>query len=116
MNKQKGLTLVGLLTWGIIIVLGAVFLMRVVPSVLDYYTLKKDAKSVVAQLPKDATVPDVRAAYERFAQIDRLPLSSSELDISKENGQIVIGYAYEKRIHLFANVSLLISYKGSTLD
>lgn len=116
MNKQKGFTLSGLLSWGVTIALGLLLLLRVLPSVIDYYTLKKDAKAVVSQLQKDATVADVRAAYERFAQVDHLPLGGAELDISKEGGQIVIGYAYEKRIHLFANVSLVISYKGSTLD
>ena len=31
-----------------------------------------------------------------------------------ENGKVVIEFAYEKRIPLFLNVSLLIDYQGST--
>jgi hypothetical protein len=31
-------------------------------------------------------------------------------------GAVVIGFDYEKRIPLFANVSLVIDYKGSTAE
>jgi hypothetical protein len=36
------------------------------------------------------------------------------LDVTKDGGKIIIEFAYEKRIHLFWNVTLLIDYKGST--
>jgi hypothetical protein len=58
-------------------------------------------------------VADVRNTFDRFAEIDMLEFSAKELEISKENGKIVIEFAYEKRIPLFANVSLLIDYQGS---
>ena len=43
-----------------------------------------------------------------------LELPSSQLEISKDGGRIVIEFSYEKRIPLFWNVSLLIDYKGSS--
>ena len=38
------------------------------------------------------------------------------IDITKEGGKIVASFDYDKRIPLFANVSLLINYKGSTAE
>lgn len=116
MRYQRGLSLSGLLLWCVVLVVVGVTGMRVVPSAIDYYKLKKDIKAVAAQVPKEATVADVRKAYDRFAEIDMLPLKSSELDIAKDNGQIVISFAYEKRIPLMTNVSLVIDYKASSLD
>lgn len=116
MNRQRGVSLSGFLLWCVVIGLGATVFLRIVPSAIDHYKLGKDAKAVVGQVSRDATVADVRAAYDKFTEIDNLPLKSSEIEISKENGQIVISYDYEKRIHLFGNDSLLIHYKGSTLN
>ncbi|RIX46111.1 MAG: DUF4845 domain-containing protein [Rhodocyclales bacterium GT-UBC] len=116
MEKQRGVALSGLLFWCIILIVAALLGMKVTPTVIEYFKIKKDCKAVVAQVGKDATVADVKKAFERFADIDFLDFKADQLDISKEGGQIVISFAYEKRIPLFANVSLVIDYQGSTLD
>ena len=90
MNRQRGVSLSGFLLWCVVIGLGATVFLRIVPSAIDHYKLGKDAKAVVGQVSRDATVADVRAAYDKFTEIDNLPLKSSEIEISKENGQIVI--------------------------
>jgi len=114
MKYQRGISLSGLLLWLVVGILGAVLGMKVVPSVLDYYTVLKDAKAAIAQAGPEASVADVRKAFDKYAEIDSLQFKSSELDISKEEGKIVASFAYEKVIPLFANVSLLIDFQGST--
>lgn len=116
MKYQRGVALSGLIFWGIVLILVAVLGMKVAPTVLEYYKILKDSKAVVAQMGPDSTVADVRKSFDRFADIDQLDFKGSDLDVSKDNGKIVIEFAYEKRIPLFANVSLVIDYKGSTLE
>lgn len=116
MKYQRGVALSGLIFWGFVLFFVALLGMKVLPTAIEYFKIKKDCKTVVAQIGKDATVADVRNAFNRFADIDQLDFKGNQLDISKENGQIVISFAYEKRIPLFANVSLLIEYQGSTLE
>lgn len=113
---QRGVALSGLLFWSVVLVLVAVLGMKVAPTVVEFYKIKKDCKAVLAQVGKEATVPEIRAAFDRFADIDMLEFKGNQLDISKEGGQIVIAFGYEKRIPLFANVSLVIDYQGSTLE
>ncbi len=113
MKHQRGVALSGLLFWGIIIALVAILGMKVAPTTIEYFKIKKDAESTLAKMGPDSTVADVRTTFNRFAEIDHLEFSSKDLEISKENGKIVIDFAYDKRIPLFANVSLLIEYKGS---
>ena len=89
--------------------------MKVTPTTIEYFKILKDTKAVVAQIPAEATVTDVRRAFDKYAEVDHLvDFNSSQLEISKDNGKVVIEFAYEKRIPLFLNVSLLIEYKGST--
>lgn len=112
MKYQRGVALSGLIFWGIVVALVAVLGMKVVPTTIEYYKIKKSAEGTLNKVGPDSTVADVRNAFDRFAEIDMLEFSSKDLEISKENGKIVIEFAYEKRIPLFANVSLLIEYQG----
>ncbi|WP_295003754.1 DUF4845 domain-containing protein [uncultured Dechloromonas sp.] len=114
MENQRGVALSGLLFWSIVLVLVAVLGMKVAPTYIEYGKILKDAKATVAKAGPDSTVADVRRTFDKFAEIDMLDFPSSQLDVTKDGGRIVIEFGYEKRIHLFWNVSLLIDYKGST--
>ena len=41
-------------------------------------------------------------------------ISSQDLDISKDGGDLVIAFAYPKKVKLFGNVSLLFEFEGSS--
>lgn len=114
MKYQRGVALFGLLFWGIVIIMVSVLVMKVAPTTIEYYKILKDSKAVVAQVGQGATVADVRKAFNKYADIDQLNFSADQLEVGKEGSQIVISFAYEKRIPLFANVSLLIEYQGTT--
>jgi hypothetical protein len=114
MKNQRGVALSGLLFWSIVIVLVAVLGMKVVPTFVEYQKILKDAKATVGKVGPDSTVAEIRASFDKYAEIDMLDFKASQLDITKENGKVVISFDYEKRIPLFWNVSLVIDYKGST--
>lgn len=114
MKYQRGLAVSNLLFWAFILFFISVLGMKVLPSVFEYYKISKNSKTVISQLAPDATVADVRKSFDKYADIDYLEFKGNQLDISKENGKVVIEFAYEKRIPLFYNVSLVIDYKGST--
>lgn len=117
MKYQRGVALSGLMFWGVILILLSMLGMKVVPSVIEYYKINKDIRAVVAQASPEATVVDLRRSFSKFAEIDHLDFQASQLEIFKDRtGQLVIAFAYEKRIPLFANVSLVIDYKGSTAE
>ena len=48
------------------------------------------------------------------ARVGGWGVRGSDLVVSKDSGRTEIGFAYEKRIPLFGNVSLLIDYAGTT--
>lgn len=116
MKYQRGVALSGLIFWGVVITLVAVLGMKVVPTTIEYYKILKDIKATVNKVGPDATVADVRKTFDNFANIDQLDFTPEQLDISKDQGKIVVSFDYDKRIPLFGNVSLMINYKGSTAD
>lgn len=114
MNKQKGISLSGLMVWGFILALVALVLIKVAPTAIEHYKVRKAIQSVVQNAGPNATVPELRGAYTKYVEIDHITdVSPSDLDISKDGGQIVISVAYEKKIALFGPVSLLIDYQAS---
>ncbi|HEX5802156.1 MAG TPA: DUF4845 domain-containing protein [Azospira sp.] len=115
MNKQKGITLSGLMVWGFILAMVSLLLIKVAPSAIEFYKIRKDINAVVQNAGPNATVPELRNAYGKFAEIDHISdVQPADLDISKDNGQVVISVAYEKKIGLVGPVSLLIEYQAST--
>ena len=116
MKYQRGVALSGLIFWGIIIALVAILGMKVAPTTIEYYKVLKDAKATVNKVGPDATVAEVRRTFDNFANIDSLDFKAEQLDISKDSGKIVASFDYDKKIPLFANVSLVINYKGSTAE
>lgn len=114
MRNQKGLGLGQLMVWGIVIAFLAIGGMKIVPAYIEYGKILKSSRSAVAQSPSGATVADVRKSYSKFAEVENLAFSANDLEISKEGSQIVVSFAYEKRIPLIRNISLVIDFKGST--
>ncbi len=108
--------MISLLLIVVVIVIGAIGGMKVAPAYLEFYSVKK-AVTAIAQGGdmRSATVADVRKAFDRRAEIDNITvIGGPDLDISKEGGDIVISFAYSKKVELFKNVSLLIEFAGSS--
>jgi peptide deformylase len=113
-QSQRGLSLIGLLVWAIVIAMGALIVMRVVPTVNEYYTIQRAVDKVAKE--GGNTVPEIRNAFERQKQIEYSiqSISGSDLEITKRNEKVVISFAYDKEVELFAPVYLLIKYKGES--
>ena len=116
MRKQKGLALSGLLFWGIVISMVSILGMKVAPEYITYYKIIKACKAVAAS-SNGKTVPEIRNAFGKYMEIEHVStVTPADLDISKEGNEIVIAFGYEKRIPLFANVSLMIDFQGSSSE
>lgn len=114
MRKQKGVALSGLLFWGFVIAMVAILGMKVGPEYITYYKIVKATKAV-ASSSNGKTVAEIRTAFGKYMEVEHVStITPEDLDISKEGNEIVIAFNYEKRIPLFANVSLMIDFQGSS--
>jgi hypothetical protein len=113
-ERQRGISLIGLFLVGIIVV-GLIALgFKVVPAVVEYIAIERAVQKIRNE---GSTVRDIQAAFDRHATIDDITsISSRDLDISKEGDRIVISYAYAKKVPITDNVSLVIDFSGTTRD
>jgi hypothetical protein len=113
-RAQRGITLFGLMFWAIVIGFLALVIMRVLPTMNEYFTIKKLVKDIAAE--GVTTVPEIRASFERRKSVEYSisSLSGSDLEVTKVNDKVVISFAYNKEIELMAPVYLLIKYEGSS--
>jgi len=116
MKTQRGLGFIGMLLVLIGVVFVAIIGMKLVPAYIEYFTIKKAVNSIVQSGElRGGQVADVRKAFDRRATIDEITaITPADLEITKEGNEIVIGYAYQKKVPLFSNISLLIDFAGST--
>ncbi|MBH1962002.1 MAG: DUF4845 domain-containing protein [Rhodocyclales bacterium] len=116
MKFQRGVSLNGLLIGGVIFGLVALLAMKVLPEWMEYGKIVKVVKATANDGNlKEASIADVRAAYDKRADIDLIKsVTGQDLDITKENGDFSISFAYTKKVPLFYNVSLVFDFEGNS--
>lgn len=115
MVSQRGFGLSQIFLWGVLLALIAIGAMKVVPSVIEYQTILRGVKKVAANTGAQTTVAQVKISFSKQMEVDNIKtVTAEDLDIYKENNQIVVSFGYDKILPLFGPVSLLIKYAGSS--
>lgn len=113
-KRQRGLSLVGVLFVGLIVVFLLLVGAKLVPAMVEYLAIERAVQKIKNE---GSTVSDIRLAFERHATIDDIKsINSRDLDITKEGDQIVISYAYAYNVQILDNVRLVIDFAGTTRD
>ena len=86
--------------------------MRVLPTMNEYFTIQRTVNKIATE--GTTTVPEIRSAFEKQKDIEYsiTSITGKDLNITKENDKVVIGFAYDKEIELMKPVFLLIKYEG----
>jgi len=111
-GHQKGISLVGLLFWAVLIAMVAVVALRVLPTVNEYLTIQRAVNKIASS--GATTVPEIRTAFDKQKEVEYsiTTIAGKDLNITKENDRIVVRFAYDKEVELFGPVFLLIKYEG----
>lgn len=113
-RRQAGISLMGLISILIVIMVVALFGMKIIPSYMEFRSMK-NAIQAIAREKQGASPADVRRAFENRAAIDDYSsVNAKDLDISKQGNETVIAFAYRKEVPLFTGVALCIDYAART--
>jgi hypothetical protein len=114
LGNQRGVTLIGMLFWAVVVGFGGYLAIKIVPAVLEYRAIRGAVERIAAS--PAATVAEIRAAFDRQKDIEYSieSITGRDLEITKENNRVVIGFAYNKEIELVAPVYLLLKFEGRT--
>ena len=66
--QQRGISLLGLLFWAIVIAMLALVVLRVFPTVNEYLTIQRAVNKIATS--GASSVPEIRAAFERQKEIE----------------------------------------------
>ena len=113
-NKQSGVTVSGLVVWLFIFIVVALLAMKLVPAYMEYGTAKS-AIDAIARERSAGTPAEVRRAFDSRAAIDDIDVvKAADLEITKQGGEMVIGFSYRKEVPLFANVGIYMDFAANT--
>ncbi|TXG00937.1 DUF4845 domain-containing protein [Massilia arenae] len=112
LNKQGGLSLSGLIGALAIIGVAGIFAMRMVPAYIEYSAIK----SGIAQVKSNGgSIREMQQAFNRHTSINDVEaVRGQDLVFTRDGEETQISFAYEKRLPLMGNVSLLIDFAGTT--
>jgi Domain of unknown function (DUF4845) len=111
-STERGLTMIGLLLWAIVVAFVALIIVRVLPTINEYSTILRAVQKIAKE--EAASVAQVRAAFEKQKEIEYsiASIGGKDLQVTKENDKLVVRFAYDKEVELFEPVFLLIKYRG----
>jgi hypothetical protein len=114
MRKQQiGVSIMGLLIILVLVIVVALFAMKVLPSFMEFRTAKATIQAVARS--GVSTPADARRAFENRAAIDNVgSVRPQDLEITREGNQMLIAFAYRKEIPLFTSVGLYIDYAANS--
>jgi beta-lactam-binding protein with PASTA domain len=111
-SKQRGISLSGTIFVLVILAVLAVFAMKLVPPVSEYMSIKK---AITTAKSAGTTVHEIQSSFDKQADINNISaITGKDLEIVKNGENIVVSFAYEKKIPLTGPASLLLEFSGST--
>lgn len=112
LGAERGVSLSGLVVVLALIGVVAVCALKTLPTYLEYKSAKD---AIVKAKAAGGSVAEMQRAFDKNAGInDVRAISGKDLVITKDGGEPEISFAYEKRVPLMGNVSLLIDYAATT--
>jgi hypothetical protein len=115
-KKQIGMGVLGFVLIFAAVILVAVAGLKIGPAYSEFNTAKR-AIMAIAQggEARGGTVADVRKAFDRRSQVDTITvITPQDLEVTKDGSELVISFAYAKKVPLFANVAVCIDFFAST--
>jgi hypothetical protein len=98
-----------------VVVLVAITSLKLIPGYIEYAKAKAAIEAIAQDRTKTASVVEVRRAFDARATIDDIvTVKATDLDITKDGGNVVISFAYRKEFPLFANVGLYVDFAASS--
>ena len=115
MRKQLGVSLTGAIFWMVIIGFLGVMAAKLLPSYLEFLSVKKIFAAMEQHGETKGTVANIRDAYDRRNAIEDVKgLQGRDLEISKAGGETIVTGAWSQKVPLFQNLSACMDFMVTT--
>lgn len=114
-SKQRGVSLEGFLVVVVVLIFVAVAALKVAPAYLQDRTIKSKFEEVAHDPDlKNAQAHEIQAAFRKRAAVsDITNIKAEDIEVSRDNGEIILSVSYAVKVPLIANASLLLEFNTS---
>ena len=111
-SRQRGMSFMGVIFLGLIAV--SVFAVggQSLPIFLEYQAIQKAVNKAALE---GATVPEVRASFDRASSIDDISsVKGEDLDVTKNGDKVVVSFKYSREVPLVGPAFLVYRFQGQS--
>ena len=116
MNRQRGVSLGGLLLVSFLLIIVALLGLKVMPSYLEYFQVKKAVKEIMLRPEtKGGNMKEIRQSFVNRSTIDNISaVKAEDLELTKDGTDLVLSAAWSVKTPLVGNVSVCIDFAVSS--
>lgn len=114
--QQRGITFGGFVFGAFVLVVAGIFGLKLIPA----YMQDAQIKNVFVAIAHDpdmqkASPRDIRNSFDRRASIDGIKsIKSDDIEISTDNGQLLLSASYSVKVPLSGNMSILMEFNPTS--
>jgi Domain of unknown function (DUF4845) len=113
-HRQRGLTMTGFIFTAIVAVAVVIIGFRVMPSYIEYYTVRKVLAKTLEDSKQGFTLYQFRQAFDLKASADYIDsVRGSDIEVAKDGNNLVATATWTKTLPLVGNVSLLLEFEAT---
>jgi hypothetical protein len=116
MKKQRGVSLSGLLIVSVILIFVLLLGFKLFKPYAEFFAIQKIFRTLSTKPEvKTGTRREAMAAWSGYAQIEGISsISGDDVEITKEGNGVIVSAAYQAKVPLFKNFTLLIDFNPSS--
>ena len=115
MQKQRGVSLMGLIITLAVLGFLAVMAAKLLPAYIDYFSVKKMFATMEQAGDLKQGVREIRRSFDTRNAIENVQaVKGDDLEITKEGGETVVTAAWSVKVPLVSNVSACLDFMVTT--
>lgn len=116
MNRQRGVTFIGIIFIAAAIIFVAIIGLKLIPPYIEYASIKNHFREIARGPDTRGGSPiEIQQAFNRRAQIDNIEaIQGRDIDVTTEGGNPVLSASYSVKVHLMGNVSACLDFVVSS--
>jgi hypothetical protein len=114
-RRQRGITLLGMVFWAVIIGGGTLLVLKSYPSFQKYYTTRQCVDRLVRADPRLNSVPAIRSAFNKQRDIEYIQdmIKGEDLIVEAVDGGFDVSFAFDDEVALVGPVFMLFKWRYS---
>jgi hypothetical protein len=110
-RSQRGLTLISMMIVASFLAFCLYLAFRTVPAVNEYFALKRVVGVIASEGAAGVSPTQMRRSFENYAYTDDIvSVTGADLQIARAGGVTYIDVAWERKVPVAGNVSLLLEF------